>query len=288
MERVIAAAAALLDFARDLQVGLLYVALVAFVGAAYVGTRVLAGAPRGRGLRAMLLVGAASLTLLLAIEGFASGRVPLAHRHELLVAAAWVVAALLGAVDRRLDQPVVPAITAQALALLVFFALLLEPKSGEPSPGAVRLGTFAHVLLSVLGCAAVTFAAGTGALYLWQIRVLKRRPTAAVARRLPSLETLDRINFLAAACGFPLLLLGAVAGWAFVYGSRHSAREWLLDPTALAAFAGLLVYGLLFLARAFLGWRGRRVAVLSVVGFLVVVVVGVVVAAYCPRTFHGS
>lgn len=274
-------------FARAFDNGLLYVALVAFAGAAYVGVRVMRGAPRGRGLRAMLGVGAAALTAALLSATLQAGHLPLFHRYELLVVAAWVVAGLLWWVDRKLGQPVVLAVTAQSLALLVFFALLLEARSADPAPGTSRLGTYAHVLLSVLGCAAFTFAAGTGALYLWQIRVLKRRPTAAVARRLPPLETLDRINFLAAAFGFPLLLAAAVAGWAFVFRSTHSPRAWLLDPTVLVSLTGLLVYLLLFVARAFLGWRGRRVAVLTVVGFLVVVV-GLVFAAFCPAATHPS
>ena len=41
-----------------------------------------------------------------------------------------------------------------------------------------------------------------GALYLWQIRQLKRSPVSAAALRMPPLERLDRINFLAAAAGF--------------------------------------------------------------------------------------
>jgi ABC-type transport system involved in cytochrome c biogenesis permease subunit len=277
----------LLASARAFDNGLLYVALVAFAGAGYVGVRVLGGAPRGRGLRAMLGVGAAALTGALISASLQAGHLPLFHRYELLLAAAWLVAATLWWVDRRLGQPVVLAVTAQTLALLVFFALLLEPRSGDPAPGTSRLGTYAHVLLSVLGCAAFTFAAGTGALYLWQIRVLKRHPTAAVARRLPPLETLDRINFLAAAFGFPLLLAAAIAGWAFVSRSAHSTRAWLLDPTVIVSLAGLLVYLLLFVARAFLGWRGRKVAVLSVVGFLVVVG-GLVFAAFCPAAAHPS
>ena len=55
----------------------------------------------------------------------------------------------------------------------------------------------------------------------------------------------------------------------------------------MVTLVGLLIYMALFGARALLGWRGRRIAILSVAGFLIMVV-GFVVAAFCtsPDPFH--
>ena len=104
---------------------------------------------------------------------------------------------------------------------------------------------------------------------------------------MPPLEVLDRLNFQAAAFGFPLLGLSVLGGWLFL--SRGLAWNWWLDPTVLATLTGMLVYVGLFGARAFLGWRGRRIALLTVIGFLVMVL-GYFVGAWCTSdsTIHGT
>ncbi len=271
---------------RGLEGGLLYTAFGLFFGATLVGFRVVGGKRRGRALRSMLLIGIGVLTLGLVALGIGEGRLPLVTRAELLVLLAWSVALIVWASDRRARSYELTAAVVPAIALLIAFALFVPPPSAA-TPGLRSAGTVLHVLFAIAGCAAVTFAAGTGALYLWQIRKLKQDPTAAVASRLPPLETVDRLNFRSAAWGVALLALSLVIGWAFIPASAD-LRAWFLDPTVLAVSVGLLVYALLFAARAWLGWRGRRAALLSVIGFFVVVVGGAAVAAFCQQSAHLS
>jgi len=271
----------------SLESGLLYVALAVYAGASLVGLRVLLGGRRTTGLATMLGVGTASLALLLVLGAVRQGGIPLEHRQDLLLLCALILSVGFFLVRRTVKHPVLGAIVAPTLALLVLAALLVAARPPSHASAGRTAATTAHILLAVVSCSAFTLAAATGALYLLQIRVLKRDPTSAVSRRFPPLETLDRVNFLSVAIGFPFLLLSVAAGWAFVFRSTRPAGEWLLDPTVLATGAGALVYLGLFSARAFLGWRGRRVAVLSLVGFAVVVV-GFIVASFCPAAVHGS
>jgi len=77
--------------------------------------------------------------------------------------------------------------------------------------------------------------------------------------------------------------------WLFSARSGRISEAWRRDPTVLVTLGGLLVYAALFLARGVFGWRGRRIAWLTVAGF-VVIVVGLVVAAFCtsPGVMHAS
>lgn len=268
------------------QQALLYLTLGVYGGASLAGARLAWGRRSVRGLKVMLCVGTIALTIFLTAVALRSGHLPVRYRFELLALSAWVVAGILFFVDRKIDQPLLAAAAAPTLLLLTLFTVLLVPT--ESAAGApARLGTVFHVVLAVLSCGALTFAALVGALYLWQIRILKRNPSAAVSRRMPPLESLDRLNFVAVLVGFPLLVLSAVAGWLFVVGQKVPDSRLLLDPTVLATLAGLLVYVILFAARLLLGWRGRRVAWLTVVGFLLVVV-GFFVASFCtaPGVIH--
>jgi ABC-type transport system involved in cytochrome c biogenesis permease subunit len=142
-------------------------------------------------------------------------------------------------------------------------------------------GKVAHIVLASLGFAGFSVSAGVGLLYLRRIRLLKRTPAAALGGgSMPSLERLDRVNFIAAVLGFPCLALSLLAGRLFLAKFAREGVTWWLDPTVLVATLGLLVYALLFVARGFLGWHGRRIAWLSVAGF-VVTVGGFVVASWC-------
>ena len=263
--------------------GLLYTALCVYGGASVVGLRVVTGSRRGGALRPMLWVGVVVLTAFLAAAAFRRGDLPILYRHEVLLVAAWALGLGSAYMSRRLNLVVLAAVAAPTLALLTLFALLLVPsESGARSASGV--GVASHIILAILGFAGFSVSAGVGALYLWQIRLLKRAPTAAVSGRMPALEKLDRLNFVAAAVGFPCLALGLLAGWLFLGEGR-----WWVDPTFLTSLGGLLVYTLLFTARGFLGWYGRRIAWLSVIGFCVAVG-GYVVAAFCTSgsTTHAS
>jgi len=255
--------------------GLLYTALSVFGGASVVGVRVVTGRRKGRGLRSMLAVGMVVLTLFLLASSVRSGHLPFLYRYEMLLLAAWLLGLGTWIVSRRTHLPILGAVAAPTLALLTLFGLLLVPSTGN-TDGGRGIGLIAHIVLAVLGFAGFTVSAGVGVLYLRQIHVLKRNPTAAVARGMPSLERLDGLNFFAAAFGFPFLALSLLAGWLFT----DPTQRWWTDPTVLTSLGGLFVYVLLFGARGFLGWHGRRIAWLSVLGF-VVAVVGFVVASYC-------
>ena len=259
--------------------GLLYMALGVFGGASVVGVRVVGGHRDGRALGPMLGVGIVLLTALLAAIAIREGHLPVLRRYEILLVAAWGLGVGAWLVSRRADLPVLMATSAPTLALLVFFGVLLVPaQEGE----AVRsgVGTVAHIVLALGGFAGFSVSAGVGALYLVQIRRMKNDPGAALSTRMPSLERLDRINLLAAAFGFPCLALSVVAGQLFLGSLGEPGARWWLDPTVLATGGGLVIYLLLFVARSALGWYGRRIAWMSVIGF-VVAVGGFVVAAYC-------
>jgi len=266
--------------------GLLYTTLSVFAGASLIGLRTLRGQRRGRALRTMLLVGLALLTVLLVAMSVRERHLPVVERYEILVFSAWLLAVGVALLDRRIGQPALLAVMAPTILLLVFFGLLLVPRLDAPRP-ALRVGQVVHVALAILGLSALTFAAGVGLFYLRQIRTMKRQPLAALSRRLPPLELLDRLNFKAVVVGFPALALGALGGYLFASGNDPIRPQWWLDPTVLSTSLGLLVYLALILARAFLGWYGRRIAWMTLAGF-VVLVVGYVVAFFCtsPNVLH--
>jgi ABC-type uncharacterized transport system permease subunit len=259
---------------------LLYVALGAFCGASVVAAQVARGRRKGSPLRSMLRAGAGALFFATVATAWHATDFPTSAKHHVLLLATTGLALVHWLLDRKSPQVLFRAVAAPSLALLCLFTLLLWPGDSAGAGSERTFGLVLHVLLAVVGLIAFTFAASMGGLYLWQIRLLKTDPSAALTQSGPSLDTLDRINFRAVVIGFPFLALSVLGGWLFVAKQNLSFAEWAIDPTVIAALAGLLVYLALFFARGLLGWYGRRIAWLTVLGFLFVVV-GSIVAGFC-------
>ncbi|MFN8544008.1 MAG: cytochrome c biogenesis protein CcsA [Candidatus Binatia bacterium] len=137
----------------------------------------------------------------------------------------------------------------------------------------------AHVMLAVLGDAVFALAFSASLLYLLQERRLKAH-RRGFWRHLPSLETLDRLNYQCLVWGLVLLTLGIATGiiWA------HEAWEkmfWASDPKLVFSLVTWAIYVLLLQGRLTAGWRGRWAAELTIAGFAVIVLslVGVNVLA---------
>jgi ABC-type uncharacterized transport system permease subunit len=122
-----------------------------------------------------------------------------------------------------------------------------------------------HVGLVSAGFAGFGLAAGLAGLYLWQERRLKQRSVGLLRLGPPSLVTLDELAARVSAVSLVLFTAGIALG--FVRGHP-------LDLAVAGAVAAWLVFGAALLVRRELGWRGRRVAYLTLAGFALVAFLG--------------
>jgi ABC-type uncharacterized transport system permease subunit len=123
------------------------------------------------------------------------------------------------------------------------------------------------VALILIGLAALVLNFGGAIMYLLQERQLKAKRAGTVYRRLPALETLDRLTVATLTAGFPFLTVGLLLG---VLSAR---RAWgsvmTFDPLALFSLLMWMVYAVILVGRAMGHWRGRRAAYFSIAGFCV-------------------
>ena len=125
-----------------------------------------------------------------------------------------------------------------------------------------------HIAFTLLSYLAFLTACVFGTLFLVQERQLKRKTMGWLFHRLPSLDGLDRINFLAIGIGFVLLSVGTVFG--FLGIERLFGRWWTGDPKEVTTVLLWVAYCILWLTRLRATLRGRRVALLSILGFTLV------------------
>ena len=140
-----------------------------------------------------------------------------------------------------------------------------------------------HTLATLLGYAAFGFAMILSVMYLPLFREIKQNRPSRMYDRLPPLELLDRLNTMALVAGFVFLTVGMILGGALAVSVWK--RIPFTDAKILASLVLWAVYlfGLLMLAVR--KWRGRKLSLLSIIGFIVVIV-GVVVARLFDSSFH--
>jgi len=108
-----------------------------------------------------------------------------------------------------------------------------------------------------------TFCAGL--MYLIQERQLKSRHPGRLTFRLPPLELLDDVAVKSVLFGFPLLTLAMISGSAWAEHVRGTF--FTLRPREIWSILSWLIYAGLLYARVSAGWRGRKAAVLAILGF---------------------
>ena len=93
-------------------------------------------------------------------------------------------------------------------------------------------------------------------------------PSGAVAKssRLPSAQTLDRVAYRIIAFAFPIWTFAVIAG--AIWAQEAWGRYWGWDPKETWSFITWVIFAGYLHARATSGWKGRRAAVIAVVGFV--------------------
>lgn len=155
------------------------------------------------------------------------------------------------------------------LAFLMSLAAFAFGAGGQEIPPALRTYWLPlHVTLAFLGNAVFALASGVSVMYLLEEYQLKSKKLPRLYERFPSLETLDRLNYLFLVWGFPLMTLGIVTGsmWAGIQWGTY----WSWDPRQISSAITWLLYGTLLQGRIAAGWRGKKAAVLTIIGFAAV------------------
>lgn len=221
--------------------------------------------------RGLLVVGFLSHTASLAMRYVEVGHTPVTSRFEAHSFFSWLLVAVYLGIQLRHTLPVLGAfLTPAAVGLLLtasFHSKEILPVDRLLDSRWLPL----HVWFAFLGDALLGVSACLACMYLIQERQLKSKRINPFYYRLPSLEVLDRLSYRCISIGFPLLTLGILTGSIWLKSLQGSYIDWQ-DGRQTASLLAWFVYAALLHGRLIAGWRGRRVAWMNVIGFLVILV----------------
>jgi cytochrome c-type biogenesis protein CcsB len=205
-------------------------------------------------------------------RGLAVHRLPWGDMYEFVTSLTCVAVAFFLAAMVRFRAYYMGLFLMAAVVLVLGLAeTVIYTPAGELPPALQSYWLAIHVTAMTLATGIFFVAAVTGITYLVVDRHARRvaagRPHGAdgILRRLPGPEELDRLAYRTIVFGFPVWTFGVIAGaiWAdYAWGSY-----WSWDPTETWAFITWVVYACFLHARATAGWRGRRAAIIQLLGF---------------------
>jgi ABC-type uncharacterized transport system permease subunit len=162
---------------------------------------------------------------------------------------------------------------------VVLLLLILAAVFGKTLPHEYSATTWSivHRVSSYGGFVAFAVAGAMGGMYLIANRRLRQKRLAP-GQGFGSLERLEHLTFISVTLGFALLTVGLITGLVRLLngGANSLGPFWYRNPKVILTCIAWLVYALVLHSPINPSFRGRRTAMLSVLGF--VLMVGVFVA----------
>jgi cytochrome c-type biogenesis protein CcsB len=172
-------------------------------------------------------------------------------------------------VERKYENRILGAFTTPLAFLAMAYASLSPNISDRIQPLMPALKSnwlIAHVITCFIGYASFAIAFGISLMYL-----AKQRDTGdhtSLLSRFPKSGFLDELNHQMVMFGFLFLSVGIITG--AVWANSAWGRYWGWDPKETWSLITWLIYATLLHARLMRGWHGKRIAYLSIAGFLAV------------------
>jgi cytochrome c-type biogenesis protein CcsB len=199
------------------------------------------------------------------------GHAPFSNQYESLILFAWTIAVIFVVADRKYKVPIVGTFSVP-LAFLALAYASLSPNINEQIqpllPALKSNWLIAHVITCFIGYAAFAIAFGVSIMYL--IKHGREKKKGGWIALLPDTDALDSLSYQLIMFGFLFLTVGIITG--AVWANTAWGRYWGWDPKETWSFITWMIYATLLHARNMRGWRGRRIAYLSIIGFVAVLV----------------
>jgi cytochrome c-type biogenesis protein CcsB len=228
----------------------------------------------GRAASCIAWAGLAAQTIALLLRWKTSydlgmGHVPLANLYESMIFFAFAIIFIHLIIEWRTKNRIIGVFVVPIAFLAMAYTSIAPGVSNRIEPLIPALQSnwlTTHVVTCFMGYAAFTLAFGCGLIYLLKnMEKSDAEKQAGFLGKLPELQILDTLIYQSTALGFVFLTIGIMTGsiWAhYAWGSY-----WSWDPKETWSLITWLIYAIMLHSRYVRGWRGKRLAILALIGF---------------------
>lgn len=214
-----------------------------------------------------LVVGFGFHTLFLAQQYYNLGTAPVLSLKSALSFFSWCIIGVYLLFQLRFGLMVLGSFIAPLAATMMIISSAIPETETAIRPMLKSAWLTVHVGTIFIGDGIFAIAFMAAIMYLLQERHIKNKTRGSLYKRLPSLETLDSINYYSLIYGFPFLTLGMITG--AIYAQHVLGSYWRWDPKEVWSLVTWISYAILLHERLTVGWRGRRTALASIICFII-------------------
>jgi cytochrome c-type biogenesis protein CcsB len=193
------------------------------------------------------------------------GYLPVNSLYETLSIACWAVACVFLLFQYRFKLNILGVYATPLISIILLFAYQLPRHLTGDQKLFKSVWLVSHIVTIFLGDASLALACGVGILYLLQENAIKTKYRGFFFKRLPSLDLLDTTGHAAVVFGFTMLTIGLITG--IVYAKSVWSHFWSWDPKEVWAAITWIYYAILLHERLAVGFRGRKAAIMAIIGF---------------------
>jgi cytochrome c-type biogenesis protein CcsB len=198
------------------------------------------------------------------------GHAPFSNLYESLIFFAWTLIFLYMIVEWRTKNRTFGTFVTPLAFLAMAYASFSPSISSHIQPLIPALKSnwlISHVITCFFGYAAFGISFGLSIMYLLK-RLDASEKKHIFLKLIPSEEILDELNYQMIVIGFLMLTLGIITG--SVWANSAWGSYWSWDPKETWSLITWLIYAAVIHSRMVRGWKGKKIAILSMVGFFCV------------------
>jgi len=195
------------------------------------------------------------------------GHAPFSNLYESLIFFAWTLMLLYMIVEWRTKNRTFGTFVTPLAFLAMAYASFSPNISSHIQPLIPALKSnwlISHVITCFFGYAAFGISFGLSIMYLVK-RLDTEKRTHIFLKLIPGKGVLDDLNYQMIVIGFLMLTLGIITGSVWAHSAWGSYWSW--DPKETWSLITWLVYASVIHSRMVRGWKGKKMATLSIIGF---------------------
>ena len=196
-----------------------------------------------------------------------AGHTPITNLHESLSFFSLSVVGIFILCERRYRVYILGSFVTPLALLILATSAAFSSVIPPLNPALKSKWLLLHTSMAFLGYAAFAVSFGVSIMYLIQSHFLKTRRLGPMFQKLPPLDLLDEISYRCLTFGFPLLTFAIISG--AIWAETAWGTYWSWDPKETWSLITWFIYAALLHGRLTTGWRGRKAAMLSIFGFII-------------------
>jgi cytochrome c-type biogenesis protein CcsB len=216
--------------------------------------------------RRILIAGCILHQLAILHRYVAYGHFQITNMHDALSFCGLAIVSIYLVVENRYKVTALGSFVTPVAFLMMLGSSALAQDLAPLDPTLQNIWIYIHTMLAFGSYALFTVSGGVAVMYLLLSHLLKTKYLGQIVQKLPSLEKLDDIGQRCLNLGFPMLTITLIIG--SLVATQRWGSYWSWEPKQVWSLVIWSVYALLLNGRLVLGWRGKRAALLSLIGIL--------------------